>query len=117
MNAQIEKVKAVLYIVNKLNLFFLNRVCINYQKEFASQFIWTKCDNSVFDRSIRPVQNLRKREWTTAAIDFKLYCGEENKNALLTSMGMVGQVIGSIGGGVYSDKFGRKNAIIVWERL
>ena len=75
MNAQIEKVKAVLYIVNKLNLFFLNRVCINYQKEFASQFIWTKCDNSVFDRSIRPVQNLRKREWTTAAIDFKLYLG------------------------------------------
>ena len=32
-------------------------------------------------------------------------------------MGMVGQVIGSIGGGVYSDKFGRKNAIIVSERL
>ena len=63
------------------------------------------------------MKNLRKRDWTTAAIDFKLYCGEENKNALLTSMGMVGQVIGSIGGGVYSDKFGRKNAIIVWERL
>ena len=71
----------------------------------------------MFDRSIRPVQNLRKQEWTTAAIDFQLFCGEENKNALLTSMGMVGQVIGSIGGGVYSDKFGRKNAIIVSERL
>ena len=79
--------------------------------------MWAECDNSVYDRSIRPVQNLRKREWTTAAIDFKLYCGQENRNALLTSMGMVGQVIGSIGGGVYSDKFGRKNAIIVSERL
>ena len=86
-------------------------------KEFTSRFVWSKCDNSLFDRSIRPVQNLRKQEWTTAAIDFQLFCGEENKNALLTSMGMVGQVIGSIGGGVYSDKFGRKNAIIVSERL
>ena len=60
---------------------------------------------------------MRDEPWETAATEFELYCGNEEINALLTSMGMVGLFIGAFIAGMYSDKFGRKNAIIVWPGL
>lgn len=38
-------------------------------------------------------------------------------NAFLTSMGLFGLFLGAFIGGIYSDKFGRKNAILVWQTI
>ena len=49
--------------------------------------------------------------------EFELFCGQEWFNALLTSMGLFGLFLGSFIAGIYTDKFGRKNSILVWQTV
>lgn len=74
-------------------------------------------DEFAFDRSIRNVTNLvfdKGDPWESAVTQFKLICGMEWFDSLSTAMGLVGLMIGAFIAGLYTDKFGRKNAILVW---
>ena len=75
-----------------------------------------ECSSYNFDHSLRPgVTNIYNDEpWQTAVTEFLLLCDLNWFNALLTSMGLVGIFIGAFIAGLYTDRFGRKNAILVW---
>lgn len=49
--------------------------------------------------------------------EFELICDKSVFNALLTSIGLVGKMFGAFFSGMYTDRFGRKNAILVWEGI
>ena len=49
--------------------------------------------------------------------EFKLLCDESWFNALLTSMGLLGPFFGDFITGMYTDRFGRKNAMLVWSAV
>ena len=52
--------------------------------------------------------------WETAVTEFELICDQNWFNAFLTSMGLFGLFLGAFTAGLYTDRFGRKNAILVW---
>lgn len=88
------------------------------QPTFQEQFEWVECANHIFNRAaIRNTTNMNDEPWQTSVTEFGLFCGQDELNALLTSMGMVGLFIGAFIAGLYADKFGRKNAIMVFTIL
>ena len=82
--------------------------------EFQQQFTWEECSDHIFNRAA--IRNTTE-PWETSVTEFGLFCGQDEINALLTSMGMVGLFIGAFIAGLYADKFGRKNAIMVFTVL
>jgi OCT family organic cation transporter-like MFS transporter 4/5 len=87
-------------------------------KEAQTEGEWTSCEDEYeFDRSIRNVTNLvfdKDEPWQSAVTQFKLICGMEWFDSLSTAMGLFGLMLGAFVAGLYTDKFGRKNAILVW---
>ena len=63
------------------------------------------------------VTNIHGEPWETAVTEFELFCGLDWFNAFLTSMGLFGLFLGAFVAGMYTDKFGRKNAILVWQTV
>ena len=91
--------------------------CVN-TTSFQSQFKWEECDDHVFNRAaVRDINNTQGEPWQTSVTEFGLFCGQDSINALLTSMGSVGVFLGALIAGMYADKFGRKNAIMVFTFL
>ncbi|CAG5108361.1 Oidioi.mRNA.OKI2018_I69.chr1.g3758.t1.cds [Oikopleura dioica] len=87
-------------------------------QEIAS---WTSCnDDFVFDRSLRNSTNFifnAGQSWETAVTQFKLICGDEWFDSLSTALGLLSLMIGAYIAGIYVDRFGRKNAIMVWTQI
>ena len=79
---------------------------------------WVGCENYAYDRSLRPnVTNSvydKGEPWETAVTQFDLVCENDWMNALIISMGLAGQFVGALISAFYVDRFGRKNAILVW---
>jgi len=85
---------------------------------FQTAFSWVACDEYEFDRSLRPdVTRIDGAQWQTAITEFSLICGMDWFNALLTAMGLFGLFIGAFIAGMYTDRFGRKNSIVVWSAV
>ena len=70
----------------------------------------------MFDRSLRPnwTNAYNGEEWETAVTDFELVCEMDWFNALLEAMGLFGLFLGAFVAGMYNDRFGRKNGMLVW---
>ncbi|CAG5108276.1 Oidioi.mRNA.OKI2018_I69.chr1.g3719.t1.cds [Oikopleura dioica] len=79
---------------------------------------WTNCNDQFnFDCSLRNRTNLlfdAGEPWETAVTQFKLICGDEWFDSLSTALGLLSLMIGAYIAGIYVDRFGRKNAIMVW---
>ena len=91
--------------------------CIN-STTFQEPFNWIKCENYEFDRNLHPNDtNIlfgKGQPWETVVTQFHLVCDLDWMNALLMSMGLFGVLIGGFSGGMYTDRYGRKNTILVW---
>ena len=55
--------------------------------------------------------------WETAATQFKLICGDEWFDSLSTALGLLSLMMGAYIAGIYTDRFGRKHAIMVWNTI
>jgi len=76
--------------------------------------IWGFAQNLTSAHPSPDYTTVKGEPWETAVTEFKLLCDESWFNALLTSMGLVGLFFGAFIAGMYTDRFGRKNAILVW---
>ena len=85
-------------------------------EDFQSQFDWTKCNNYVFDRALRPNSTNflfdNGQPWETVVTQFRLVCDKKWLSALAITLAAVGDLVGAIFAGVYVDRFGRKNGIV-----
>ncbi|CAG5108274.1 Oidioi.mRNA.OKI2018_I69.chr1.g3718.t1.cds [Oikopleura dioica] len=99
----------------------------NHQESFESlktclgnsSATWSESCNGQFnfDRSLSNMTNkfFNKGEpWETAVTEFKLICGDEWFDSLSTSLALLMLAAGAFIAGIYGDRFGRKNAIQVW---
>ena len=77
-----------------------NREC---EADAFNQSMIIACDKFTYDRSIFI-------ETVTTSLD--LVCQKEYQRRLLSTISMLGFIIGSILGGKCSDRFGRKNTLI-----
>jgi OCT family organic cation transporter-like MFS transporter 4/5 len=55
--------------------------------------------------------------WQTTVSAFNTVCSEKWLGSLMTSSGIIGQFTGAVFAGMYTDRFGRKNAILVFSAL
>lgn len=55
--------------------------------------------------------------WETAVTQFKLICGDEWFDSLSTALGLLSLMMGAYIAGIYTDRFGRKHAIMVWNTI
>ena len=87
-------------------------------KELQSQFNWEQCEEYEFDRYLRSNSTTtifdKGSPWETAVTQFGFVCDQEWIIALTIAFQVFGDFLGACIAGTYTDRFGRKNAIVIW---